>query len=152
MSPGALLGLALLGVGGCYSSATSAPTVPSLPTLQHLPRSDWASVKDGCGDGPKAIGDGKSDDTAALQACFSSIGNMSSSKHTVYLPPGKYIVKETLVLYKVLGGAQYCILHTRPRQDFTRHVCMACRHCHRPRRDIGADLARRKGAQLYYDP
>jgi hypothetical protein len=83
----------------------AVPPVPSLPTLQHVPRSDWASVKDGCGDGPKAAGDGKSDDTAALQACFASIGNMSSHAHTVYLPPGKYIIKETLVLYKVLGGA-----------------------------------------------
>ena len=103
----------------CITGNTALP-VPSLPTLQHVPRSDWASVKDGCAGGPKAAGDGESDDTAALQACFASIGNMSSSKHTVYLPPGKYIVKETLVLYKVLGGAQHCVL-TSPRQSFAHN-------------------------------
>ena len=75
---------------------------------------------------------------------------MSSSKHTVYLPPGKYIVKETLVLYKVLGGAQHCVLTSR-QQSFTS-ACMACRYYHRPRRNIGTDLAGRKGPQLHYDP
>jgi hypothetical protein len=76
---------------------------PALPTLTQIPRSDWLSVKDGCNGGPEAKGDGKADDTEALQACFSSIGNMSKT-HTIYLPTGKYIVKQTLVLFKVLGG------------------------------------------------
>ena len=66
---------------------TGSPAVPSLPTLAHIPRSDWASVKDGCGGGPKAAGDGTADDTAALQSCFDAIGNMSNTQHTVYLPP-----------------------------------------------------------------
>ena len=38
--------------------------------------------------GPKAKGDGKTDDTKALQACFEAIGN-GSKTHTVYLPSGK---------------------------------------------------------------
>ena len=67
--------------------AAGSPAVPSLPTLAHIPRSDWASVKDGCGGGPKAAGDGTADDTAALQSCFDAIGNMSNTQHTVYLPP-----------------------------------------------------------------
>ena len=74
--------------------------VPSLPNLAQIPRSDWLSVKDGCGSGPKAMGDGKTDDTKALQACFASIGN-NSKTHTIWLPAGKYVVKKTLVLYKV---------------------------------------------------
>eukprot|EP01047_Picozoa_sp_COSAG01_P027037 COSAG01_NODE_1768_length_9274_cov_3.118583_8_plen_1187_part_00 len=81
-----------------------AVPVPVLPTLSQTPRSDWLSVKDGCAGGPKARGDGKTDDTKALQACFAAIGNMSSI-HTIWMPIGKYIVKDTLTLYKVLGGS-----------------------------------------------
>ena len=93
-----LVSALLLFVVGCAAS------VPSLPILAQIPRSDWLSVKEGCGGGPKATGNGHTDDTRALQACFSAIGNMSSIHHTVYLPPGTYVVKNTLILYKVLGG------------------------------------------------
>ena len=125
--------LALLGPS---TAGSAAPPVPSLPTLEHVQRSDWLSVKEGCGAGPKAQGDGKSDDTEALQACFASIGNMSRSKHTVYLPPGKYIVKETLVLYKVLGGAQRILTNPHPRA-----WCRAAsHHPHRPRTDRSAPV------------
>ena len=88
------------------AAGMSQAAVPSLPVLQHVPRSDWRNVKDGCNGGPKAVGDGKTDDTAALQACFDAIGNSSSPAafNTAYLPPGKYVVKQTLKLYKVLGG------------------------------------------------
>ena len=82
------------------TAETSGPsTVPDLPTLAHTARSDWMSVTDGCAGGPKAVGDGKTDDTAALQACFAAIGNMSKL-HTVYLPKGVYVVKETLVRWR----------------------------------------------------
>eukprot|EP00729_Bicosta_minor_P019012 gene19012-6423_t len=79
--------------------------VPHLPVLNQIPRSDWLNAKEGCNTSQlvKAKGDGKTDDTFALQLCFDA---MSASKpnSTVYIPPGNYVIKNTLVLKKVLGG------------------------------------------------
>ena len=89
----------------CLLVVVASAAVPSLPTLTQIPRSDWLNVRGGCGTGPKATGDGNTDDTLALQACFASIGNGSTTWHTIFLPAGRYVITETLVLYKVIGGA-----------------------------------------------
>ena len=58
-----------------------------IPVLDWAARSDWASVRDA-----GAVGDGKADDTAALQEVFGAVRNGS----TVYLPPGMYRVTRTV--------------------------------------------------------
>jgi len=58
-----------------------------IPVLDWTARSDWASVKDA-----GAVGDGKADDTAALQKVFGAVRDGS----TVYLPPGTYRVTKTV--------------------------------------------------------
>eukprot|EP00039_Didymoeca_costata_P032722 m.39070 g.39070 ORF g.39070 m.39070 type:complete len:833 (-) comp9506_c0_seq3:159-2657(-) len=79
-------------------------TIPRLPTLSQTVRSDWMNVKSGCGNGTQAKGDGKTDDTEAFQACFTMLGgSVARTMSTVYIPPGKYVIKKTLVLNNVLG-------------------------------------------------
>ena len=68
------------------SAASSA--VDSLPILDWNVRSDWRNVRTAC----NAKGDGKVDDTAAIQVC---INNMTNGE-TLYLPPGVYKITKTL--------------------------------------------------------
>lgn len=69
-------------------AATPVPE-PELPTLDWEPRSDWISVKD-----HGAVGDGKADDTAAIQRAFDLI----KAAVTIYFPAGTYRVTETLYI------------------------------------------------------
>jgi len=75
-----LVGVALLGAG-------PRTPVPELPVLNWEPRSDWISVK-----AHGATGDGKTDDTAAIQKVFDAFKKGDS----VYFPPGTYRVTRTL--------------------------------------------------------
>ncbi|MBL7040281.1 MAG: hypothetical protein ISR77_16710 [Pirellulaceae bacterium] len=71
-------------------AAAAAPTpLPQLPSLDWEPRSDWRSVK-----ATGAVGDGKVDDTSAIQATLDLIANGV----TVYFPPGDYRVTGTLFI------------------------------------------------------
>lgn len=103
----AWIALAVVGATASTHPYHHQEETPKLPTLRQLPRSDWLNVKDGCAGGPRAKGDGKADDTAALQACFSAISdsNRSAAGSAVYMPPGHYVVRETLTLHDVLGKA-----------------------------------------------
>lgn len=74
-------------------AARTPPT--DLPVLNWEPRSDWVNVRD-----LGAKGDGKTDDTAAIQKALDGVGNGS----TVYLPPGTYRVTKTLTLTGPLIG------------------------------------------------
>ena len=65
----------------------SLQATDSLPSLNWQPGSDWINVKNF-----GAKGDGKTDDTAALQKAFDKLNNHI----TVYLPPGRYIISKTL--------------------------------------------------------
>jgi len=66
--------------------------LPSIPALNWTQRSDWLNVKKDIS--PAAVGDGKADDTAALQAGFDQMRDGS----VLYLPPGTYRVTKTLTL------------------------------------------------------
>ena len=85
---------------------------PKLPVLHQILRSDWLNVKQGCvlngstSTPIKAKGDGKTDDTDAIQACFTGLSSNTTLNigHTVYFPSGNYIVTKTLLLRSVLGG------------------------------------------------
>jgi len=73
----------------CLSAVASAS---QLPSLNWTPRSDWINVKTDVT--PAAIGDGVTDDTAAIQAALDRPGNGT----TVYFPPGTYKVSIMLWL------------------------------------------------------
>ena len=67
---------------------TAISAADSLPSLNWKSGSDWLNVKNF-----GAKGDGKTDDTAALQKAFDKLDNYV----TVYLPAGRYIISKTLV-------------------------------------------------------
>jgi len=71
--------------------AVTAP-IPELPQLDWEPRSDWINVKTKLG----AVGDGKADDTAPLQAALDSLKDGYDAPNTIYLPPGVYRITKTL--------------------------------------------------------
>jgi len=70
-------------------AALAATPAPELPVLNWEPRADWISVKD-----HGAVGDGKGDDTAAVQAALQLV----KSGVTIYFLAGTYRITRTLVL------------------------------------------------------
>ncbi|MHC4400967.1 MAG: glycosyl hydrolase family 28-related protein [Planctomycetota bacterium] len=74
----------------CFAVTSAAIAAESLelPRLDWEPRSDWLNVRQA-----GAKGDGKADDTEALQKVFDQI----EPGITVYLPAGIYRVRETLL-------------------------------------------------------
>lgn len=77
-------------LGASFSSAGQGATpVPELPSLSWERRSDWISVKD-----HGAIGDGKADDTVAIQKAFDKL----KWGATIYFPAGAYRVTDTLFI------------------------------------------------------
>lgn len=79
-------------------SAALAP--PQIPALRWEKRSDWINVKTDVD--PAAVGDGRADDTVALQKAFSRVRDGS----VLYFPPGTYRITSQLVL-KNLSGARW---------------------------------------------
>ena len=79
------------------SSVTLAapPQIPSLPWQQ---RSDWINVKTDVE--PRALGDGKADDTAAIQKAFSGVRDGS----VLYFPPGTYRLTQPISVRNPSGA------------------------------------------------
>lgn len=83
-----------------------AYTPPSIPAMQWGEGfSDWSlgNVKTAFG----AVGDGVHDDTKAVQAALSeltSTGQGNGGNHTVYFPPGTYLITSTLILNRTGGS------------------------------------------------
>lgn len=85
------------------SSLALPPTTDrNIPELTWSERSDWINVKTDIS--PKAHGDGKHDDTAAIQAALDRIGPHPGDLKVVYLPAGEYRITKTLQLRKRNGG------------------------------------------------
>lgn len=85
------------------SVAYDPPSIPAMRWGEGF--SDWSlgNVKTAFG----AIGDGVHDDTAAVQAALSELtaneeGN--GGNHTVYFPPGTYLITSTLLLNRTAGS------------------------------------------------
>jgi len=85
----------MLSIHAAFSAQKATTTKVQLPILNWEPRSDWVSVKS-----LGAIGDGKADDTAAIQKALDGIKDGS----TVYLPAGTYRITKTLTLRGPLHG------------------------------------------------
>jgi hypothetical protein len=67
-----------------------------------------------------AVGDGRTDDTAALQEAFQVLANrLPHAQHTLYLPPGTYLVSDTLLssrFFTVQGaGADKTVIKLRDK-------------------------------------
>lgn len=71
-----------------------------IPSLRWEERSDWINIQSDVT--PAAVGDGKADDTAAIQKALSSVADGS----VVYFPPGTYRITGTLSL-KNPNGARW---------------------------------------------
>ena len=72
--------------------ALASAASPDIPQLAWQERSDWINVRTDVT--PAAVGDGRADDTAAIQAALDQGGEGK----TVYLPPGTYRITDTLAL------------------------------------------------------
>ena len=81
------------------SAFLSSSASPDIPRLDWQPRSDWINVKTDVT--PPALGDGRADDTAPLQAAL----DRSVKGKTTYLPPGTYRITQTLVFHGPQTGA-----------------------------------------------
>jgi hypothetical protein len=85
------------------AACTTSTTLPQLPVLARVPRSDWTSVK-----ALGAIGDGVADDTAALQEgldILAANGGDGSGNVTLYFPAGTYRITATLHINNTHGIA-----------------------------------------------
>ena len=78
--------------------SVSAWAAPNIPELNWTERSDWLNVKSDVT--PGAVGDGKADDTEAIQAALNHVGENLS----VYLPPGTYRITKTLTVTGPIVG------------------------------------------------
>ena len=82
---------------------TPALTVnKDIPVLNWVERSDWINVRTDIS--PMAFGDGKHDDTAAIQVALNKIGPHPGDPKVVYLPEGQYRITGTLKLTRRNGG------------------------------------------------
>ena len=84
-------------VAFCLALATSVLfAAPEIPVLEWEVRSDWVSAKTPhTWNNVKAVGDGKADDTTALQCALAAARPKGG---TVFLPPGRYRITETIFL------------------------------------------------------
>ena len=64
------------------------------PVLNWTPKSDWRNVKTDFG--MKAVGDGKADDSAAIQSALDALNH----NDTLYFPAGTYRITQTLTMPK----------------------------------------------------
>src|SRR5450759_2936403 len=83
------------------AAASVSNTISDIPILNWQPRSDWISVKS-----TGAVGDGKADDTNALQKAFDLIKRGT----TIYFPPGVYRLTRTLLINSPDKLALYGVL------------------------------------------
>jgi len=91
------------------ASGAGIGVAKELPVLNWVERSDWLNVTRDVE--PKAKGDGKADDTAAIQAALDKIkianwegGGPVGGPKTVYLPPGTYRITAPLHLRNTSGA------------------------------------------------
>ena len=83
---------------GANCTLAAASTTAQLPVLRWEERSDWINVQTDIN--PKAVGDGKVDDTVAIQNALAKVRDGS----ILYFPPGQYRITSQLVLKNSTGA------------------------------------------------
>jgi hypothetical protein len=73
-----------------------------IASLSWVERSDWINIRTDVK--PAARGDGKADDTAAIQAALDRMGEQPGEANVVYLPPGTYRITQTLQVRRKRSG------------------------------------------------
>ena len=94
----AAIAIVVLGANGLLSAASAPAAPPQIPALHWEERSDWINVKTDIA--PAAIGDGKADDTAAIQKALAGVRDGS----VLYFPPGTYRITAPLLLKNSTGA------------------------------------------------
>lgn len=92
----------LLTIASILIFAATGSRALDIGPMEWTPRSDWTNVKS-CSKitgGPDAKGDGKTDDTAALQAVMDYLVK-NNGGHTIYFPPGTYKITGTLKVHDI---------------------------------------------------
>jgi hypothetical protein len=84
-------------MGACAVLAAPGAPVSDEELLGPFP--SWLDVKRDFG----AVGDGKADDTDALQKALDSVGNQTLGKSAIWFPAGTYRITRTLVRIGVSG-------------------------------------------------
>lgn len=92
------LATVVMGANGFLSATSAQAAPPQIPALQWQERSDWINVKTDIA--PSAIGDGKADDTVALQNALNGLRDGS----VLYFPPGSYRITRPLSLQNSTGA------------------------------------------------
>ncbi|MBV9866889.1 MAG: hypothetical protein JO316_16170 [Abitibacteriaceae bacterium] len=109
--------IAVLWVAAIFMLPNTAPPVAAaqtpranIPSLRWESRSDWINVKTDVT--PAAVGDGRADDTAAIQGALDRLaiathegGPTPKGDAAVYLPTGTYRITQTLTLTGPILGA-----------------------------------------------
>ncbi len=72
-----------------------------IPKLNWVECDDWVNVKTEVK--PRAVGNGKADDTAALKAAFGKMHGQGGGSKVVYLPAGTYRITDTIVMPSSVG-------------------------------------------------
>jgi hypothetical protein len=91
----AAIATVVMGTNGVLSAGAAQPQVPALHWEE---RSDWINVKTDIA--PTAIGDGKADDTAAIQKALHGVRDGT----VLYFPPGTYRITAPLSLRNSNGA------------------------------------------------
>jgi len=86
------------GLCGCVLAVASVALAAAVPVEEFVgPFPSWANVKIDYG----AVGDGKADDTAAIQKALLDLRRMDSPKRVLYFPAGTYRITATLKLDRI---------------------------------------------------
>ncbi|HSM79640.1 MAG TPA: glycosyl hydrolase family 28-related protein, partial [Bryobacteraceae bacterium] len=83
---------------GVLATGAAEGTPRQIPALRWEQRSDWINVKTDIS--PQAVGDGKADDTAAIQKALNEVHDGS----VLYFPPGVYRITASLQVRNPRGG------------------------------------------------
>lgn len=87
-----------LGANGALFATAAPATPPQIPVLRWVERSDWINVKTDIA--PAAIGDGRADDTVAVQNALAGVRDGV----VLYFPPGTYRITAPLSLKNSTGA------------------------------------------------
>ena len=94
----AAVAVAVMVLHGLLGAASAGAAAPQIPALSWDERSDWINVKTDIV--PAAVGDGRADDTLALQKALNGLRDGS----VLYFPPGVYRITARLSLRNSTGA------------------------------------------------